>query len=263
MISAFPRKTSGISLQTDRIQALLETDRIWSAYALADLDPEHAPYSEWHINQQALLLRYTGLTPPILFALGNADQLDPLLAKIPGGDYQISFPENLLDCISLPMQIKERTPMWRMHYIYDQTVQEPTIKVTPLSSKDIPHIIQLYQGQAAAPDGFHPRQIELGPFAGIREGGQLIATAGVHVLSTSQNVAAVGNIFTHPDYRRKGYAEACTRAVLIELVRMKIQTIVLNVGQKNKAAIQLYQKMGFEPYCRFEEGFIVITQDST
>ncbi len=262
IILASRRKTNGRHLQTDRIRALLETDRIWSAYALADLDPEHAPFSEWHVGQEALLLRYTGLVPPILFALGNAEQVGPLFTRIHSGDYQISFPENLIDRLTIPMTIKIRIPMIRMHYTHEETLPEPTLDVTPLSSMDLPRIIRLYQGQVAAPDGFHPRQVELGPFAGVHEGEQLVATAGVHVLSKSQGVAAVGNIFTHPDYRRKGYGEACTRAVLIELIRMQIKTIVLNVGQSNEAAIQLYRKLGFQPYCRFEEGFITLTQDS-
>jgi predicted GNAT family acetyltransferase len=109
-----------------------------------------------------------------------------------------------------------------------------------------------------APDGYHPRQITIGPFIGAWESNTLIATAGVHVLSKSQGIAAIGNVFTHPDWRRRGVARACLLSLLDKLEPYSPQIVVLNVEQENLAAIRLYQSIGFKIHCQFNEGLILI-----
>jgi hypothetical protein len=47
------------------IRAILETDRIWSAYALADLDPSEMPNSHWLVGRHAVVLVYRGTDPPV------------------------------------------------------------------------------------------------------------------------------------------------------------------------------------------------------
>ena len=43
--------------------------------------------------------------------------------------------------------------------------------------------------------------------------GALVAVAGTHLVSDTYGVAAIGNVFTHPDYRGRGYATLATGAV--------------------------------------------------
>jgi GNAT superfamily N-acetyltransferase len=253
------REVINNTLQTEHILSILESDPIWSAYALADLDPEHDAYSDWHSLGESVLLRYTGFVPPILFAQGEIGQINTILAKIPKGDYQISFPEDLIESLPAFVSIRKRIPMWRMCFTPKPITQPAGINVHSLGVEDLAQIEQLYENQHDAPDGYHPRQLQLGPFAGVWESGMLVATAGVHVLSKSQKLAAVGNIFTHPDWRRHGYAEACTASVLLTLIKIGLETIVLNVGQKNQKAKRLYERMGFKIHCPFYEGDIKIT----
>src|SRR5215831_15295892 len=66
------------------IRNILETDRSWAAYALADLEPRYASYCEWHLAPGGILLLYRGLQPPVLFALGVAQDIRPLLREIAG-----------------------------------------------------------------------------------------------------------------------------------------------------------------------------------
>jgi predicted GNAT family acetyltransferase len=101
---------------------------------------------------------------------------------------------------------------------------------------------------------FHVSQMQPGVFYGLWVEGYLVAAAGTHLLSPTYGLAAVGNVFTHPSYRRKGYGLAATSAVVSALLETGIRDIVLNVSQKNLPAVRIYERLGFERYCPFLEG---------
>ncbi len=82
--------------------------------------------------------------------------------------------------------------------------------------------------------------------------------AGVHVFSVEQSIAAIGNVYTDRDHRGKGYAGACTRTVLQEIIYQGIDLIVLNVSQDNQQALRLYQELGFMIHTPFYEGQFTI-----
>ena len=74
---------------TDKSQilAFLETDRLYAAYAIGDLEPKMFAQSTWAGAEQdgrteALALYYTGLEPPALFLMGNADGLRAILEDV-------------------------------------------------------------------------------------------------------------------------------------------------------------------------------------
>lgn len=247
-----------LDFRKDQILAILHQDRIWSAYALADLEPEHDMYSHWHVSGKSVLLCYTGLEPPILFAHGEVAQLQSLLETIQPGEYQISFPQDFLQSLPASASILHQIPMWRMHFKHSPITQGTEIEVHRLGVEDLPHIEHLYNGQPDAPDGYHSRQLGMGPFVGVWESETLVATAGIHVFSENLSVAAIGNVYTHPNWRRKGFAQACTTKLLSILRSKGVATIVINVGQKNLAAVALYEKMDFKVHCPFYEGNILI-----
>lgn len=96
--------------------------------------------------------------------------------------------------------------------------------------------------------------IEDGVFFGIREGEELVAVAGTHLVAPAEGVGAVGNIYTRRDRRGRGLAARATTAVANELLRRNVRTVALNVSKKNATAIRLYERLGFEKYCLFLEG---------
>src|SRR3972149_6413210 len=57
--------------ERSRARSLLEQDRVWCAYALADLEPPFVERTGWHVGDQGLVMVYRGLTPPWLFAHGE------------------------------------------------------------------------------------------------------------------------------------------------------------------------------------------------
>ena len=243
------------------IQTILERDRIWSAYALADLDPEYDELAEWYVQDDAVLLRYEGLQPPILFATGPGDTILRLCRNLPAQAYQISFPVDVLETLIGSIKINKQIPMLRMSRVDHAPKPISDVDLRRLTDRDSNAIDQLYRGHCDAPDSFHPGQLELGPFFGVWDSGVLVATAGIHVLSKTYGVAAVGNVFTHPVFRKRGLARACSQSVLLELENLGIATIVLNVAQDNRASIQLYQSLGFSIHCSFYEGLIFITEN--
>jgi predicted GNAT family acetyltransferase len=82
-------------------------------------------------------------------------------------------------------------------------------------------------------------------YFGYQIDGKLLSVAGIHVYSPTYRVAAIGNITTHPDYRNRGFGKAVTAKLCLSL-RENVDIIGLNVKQDNKAALCVYQSLGFK-----------------
>ena len=78
------------------------------------------------------------------------------------------------------------------------------------------------------------------------------------VCSADGNVCAYGgmivavdegqitNIATHPDYRRRGYGRAVVESLIKYAKNNGLDSISLEVRESNKAAIELYSRLGFK-----------------
>jgi len=88
-----------------------------------------------------------------------------------------------------------------------------------------------------------PNVLELGPFYGIRDANEnIVCVAGVHYVTRFG--AEIGNVATHPGYRRRGLASSCIRAVADELLS-DIPLVILHFFEENRPAQLLYERMGF------------------
>ena len=99
---------------------------------------------------------------------------------------------------------------------------------------------------------FEPAQLDTGLYCGIKDAGELISVAGIHLLSENYDVAAIGNIVTDEAFRGKGLASRCVQHVLDALF-LKISRVALNVQEGNYPAIACYQKFGFRTTSRLIE----------
>lgn len=237
-----------------RLLELMERDRVWCAYALADLDPPEVEKSKWLVNEDSVVLLYKGFDPPILFAYGDPDTLIPLFNQVPASVYQYSLRSNVRSILNKRLQPNLERNMWRM--VLDPT-KYPGLRnnvVKRLTIDDLPAIINLFESSPDPPDAFHERQLTAGPFFGIYEDKELLCIAGIHVLSKRQSVAAIGNVLTRPGWRRRGLATRASSAVVSALLRQKIQTIVLNVAKENEPAMRCYQRLGFQTAYDYYEG---------
>lgn len=99
---------------------------------------------------------------------------------------------------------------------------------------------------------FLAHMLDGGVFFGIRDRGELVSVAGTHVVSIRHDVAAVGGVFTVPEYRERGYARLLTSAVASTLTT-RVATIGLNVMSSNVVARNIYESLGFTAVFAYEE----------
>lgn len=152
------------------------------------------------------------------------------------------------------------------------------LRLVALGPEDVARVNSLYaHGGPFTPDAFDAYQLDGGSFFGIEatkelspgdEAGQgvhkgaLIAVGGTHVIDTIHAIAAVGNMYTHPQWRGKGLGTAVLDAIVADLRRQGISLIVLNVDRRNTGARHLYEKFGFRTHCAFVEGCGVLQSGS-
>ncbi|MBX0326459.1 GNAT family N-acetyltransferase [Oscillochloris sp. ZM17-4] len=96
-----------------------------------------------------------------------------------------------------------------------------------------------------------PEAMELGPAFGAFVDGQLAAMASIRF--ATPDVIEIGNIVTHPGYRRRGLASACTSA-LAQACFGLAPRVYLMVMLDNQSAFDIYRALGFWPAERF--GFV-------
>jgi GNAT superfamily N-acetyltransferase len=165
--------------------------------------------------------------------------------------------------VSRHYAVEEVRPMRRMALADPQTAvpsgelaaARQTITPTRLTGACTPDVLQLLaQGGPFAPDAFSPLQIESGVFYGHYAGQELLAVGGTHIVDFAGGAAAIGKMYTHPAYRRRGYSAAILRAIVRELIERGVTNIVLNVDQRNPGAEALYLAHGFIVHVPYIEG---------
>lgn len=244
----------------ETVRRILESDRTWAVYALSDLAPDLRAYTEWHVaagGRLAVLLIYRAFRPPVLFTFGDAADLAPLVAEVASEpEFYLSVKAEVINLLtSSGYQIRHEKRMQRM--LADPSASLPEHRAERLGPADYEDLVQLYADGAATgetPPFFAPGMLPDGVYYGIRENGALIAAAGTHVLAAGLSLAAIGNVYTRRDRRGQGHGLQVTAAVTGELIRRGLRTIALNVEQSNAAAIRIYERLGFRPYCEYREG---------
>jgi ribosomal protein S18 acetylase RimI-like enzyme len=250
----------------DTIQRILTIDPIWCAYAIADLQPAFAPYCEWYIGETeknahapAVALLFTGLEIPTIFLTGPADGAAAALSRMPLPDQvYITVREEHFPEVSRHYDFSADTrPMWRM-FLPPTTaltaVDAPGL--TRLTAEDSDRLRRLYAyGGPFTPDAFSPYQVDNGVFFGVADGaGDLLAAGGTHIVDWTQGVGTIGNMYTRPNSRGRGYAAAVLAAIVGALRIGGVHNIVLNVDQRNEPARRIYEKYGFRIHCPYVEG---------
>ncbi len=240
-----------------RLFAWLNRERLYAAYAICDLEPHLFRHCQWAVAEEndwrAVGLLFSGLSQPILITLGDVAGVAAILERAlrPAMAYFNCRAEHL-PAVTRYYELKDRQEMWRMA-LTAETFRPRPWPAPPrrLGPADIAELNALYD--LAQAEHFAAYQVEQGIFYGLYADGRLVATAGTHVLSPTYGIAAVGNVFTHPAYRGRGYATACTSAVVHELVQRGCRDVVLNVNIHNDIAGHVYERLGFQRHCRYVE----------
>jgi ribosomal protein S18 acetylase RimI-like enzyme len=121
-------------------------------------------------------------------------------------------------------------------------------------TKDNLQVVQNFYEENFKEHSFSEELLDLDYYYGIKYGEKLISLAGVHVLSKEFQVAAIGNVATKEEFRKKGYSKKVMSFLIKELLK-KIDVIGLNVDKNNESAIKLYESMGFVKVTEFNDYF--------
>src|SRR5262245_61454774 len=89
---------------------------------------------------------------------------------------------------------------------------------------------------------WHRSALALGPAFGCFVDDRLVAMAATHFATA--DVVELGHIASHPDYRRRGYASACT-AALARAAFVLAPRVFLMVMADNAPALAAYRRLGF------------------
>lgn len=249
----------------ERLEEFLRPFPIEHAFVLGYLDPAYAEECRWYARTvngviRTLVTVYMGMSRPAVFVHGHADGVTPILrqfrSELPERAL-VRSPKNCIDAVrtsyhsSTNLREMQRMGLERSIFSARDNGQDDPL-VEQLSHRDTGAILATY---AHWPDNFFdPYQLSSGLYFGIRGDGDDIASiAGIHNLSAKYDVAAIGNLVTHPSYRGRGYAQRCN-AVLLRRLFSHVGLVTLDVQSGNVAAIRTYQHFGFQPRAEFFEG---------
>lgn len=249
----------------ESLEQVLRCYPVENAFELGYLDPAYAEECQWFARTddegiRTLALLYTGLSRPALFFVGHPDGVAPLLRNFQDQLPKHAFvrtPRGLLDAVKTSyepigeLRHMERMGLNRSTFLARDNGEEYE-EVEVLTHRDTGAIMETY---SAWPDHFFdPYQLSTGLYFGIRgENDDVASIAGIHNLSERYDVAAIGNLVTHPNYRERGYAHRCT-VVLLRHLFERVGLVALDVQSGNVAAIRTYQRFGFQQHAEFFEG---------
>ena len=248
---------------TDREELLdfLIKDRLANAYLLGDLDPAYGQFCKWYGSRhddgtlRNVMLVYIGLSLPVVIMSGNGEGLEQFLREsqsVVPDRFHFHVQEEQMSALQAVYPTEGREAMIRMGLERDDFQAVAHEGVERLGHRDTAAIMELYEHY---PDNFfEPYQLETGFYFGIRDDdGRILSLGGVHVLSEDYDVAVIGNLVTHSEYRGRGLATQVT-ARLVEELFERVSLLALNVGRDNEPAVRLYENFGFQSNNVFYQG---------
>jgi len=263
-IVAKPRYRVEALTDPEAIRPILERQRAHAAYALAHLEPRLFPRSFWWRavpldsagslpapdGGEALVMHArTGLGPSLV-ALGAPPALEAILRLHPGPFYTFAtFQVEHAAVARRHFSLSRRGASLRMS-VSRETFRPAEGPTRRLRSHDLADVDDLQRSEGF---GFHfAAALDDGVYYGVYHAGRLVAMAGTHVVAPEVGVAIVGNVVTHPRYRRRGFGAAATGAVTAALLET-CPFVLLTVEEKNEPALRVYQRLGYREECRLIE----------
>lgn len=240
----------------DEIRALLRARVEYTAYALGQLEPDLFVRTRWYRavgnTGSGLVLHSRGGLGDATFLLGEPESVAAILSIHPGrpNTYATCQPQHI-EALKSVYRVANQQPMIRMGVLRGGFRPVNDARTVRLTGLDIRKINSLYSTDGTSAY-YVPEHIDAGVYRGLVMDGRLVAVAGTHVVSKQERVAVVGNVFTHPAYRGRGFGTAVTGAVT-EALFEGCDHVVLTVDPVNRPAVAAYQKLGYQEVCQLVE----------
>jgi ribosomal protein S18 acetylase RimI-like enzyme len=244
--------------------SVLSQDRIANGYALADLEPPFGAYTKVAVAHRdgeapsaaCLILRGPDFTAMVTH--GDAEGLDAILSAIDLPERaHVGMATAHVAVVERRFRIITRAERARMAVTRETFRPLPSASATPvrLGPADAPALLDLYADYGES--FFVSAQLDGGVFYGIRREGSLVAAGGTHVVAPRAGIAAVGNIYTRPAARGRGYAAAVTAAVTADLLSLPVRDVILNVAVENEPARSIYRRLGYRTHTQYWEANVI------
>jgi ribosomal protein S18 acetylase RimI-like enzyme len=255
-VAASSRLRARAVSERGEIAAFLRRDRIYAAYALGDLDGPNRTRVAWAMAHDdagrptALAMHHEGLVPQPLFLMGDPDGCRAILdSVIKPRDAYLQATE--LHEATLTDLYELDAPVVMLRMAVDRRTFTPFAgPAERLTALDVDDLNRLYQLGYRA--GFPPSVVEDGVYYGVRVRGRLVSAAGTHAINPREEIAVVGNVMTHVDFRGHDFAKMVTSAVTSELLD-RATDVALNVHADNDPAVAAYARLGYRTHCQLIE----------
>jgi GNAT superfamily N-acetyltransferase len=255
-VAASSRSRARAVSDRSEIGSFLRRDRIYAAYALGELDGPNRSRTAWAMAHDdagrptALAMHHEGLVPQPLFLMGAPDGCRAILESVlKPRDAYLQATE--LQEAALRDIYELDTPIVMLRMAVDRAsfipFAGPAERLTALDVDDLNRLYQL--GYRA---GFPPSVVEDGVYYGVRVRGRLVSAAGTHAINPREEIAVVGNVMTHVDFRGHDFAKMVTSAVTAELLD-RVADVALNVHADNDPAVAAYARLGYRTHCQLIE----------
>lgn len=228
----------------------LKSDLLFNAYNIYDLlyEPNKTVvYVGYEGNSfKGYLLLYSGFDFLIAWLYGDSQTASSLMDLLPQKEMVLHCPTSLLNIV------KQRFPD-ALYYLIDLMAvskgEEQLISPNPairLSAEHSSQLTKLYSSGEARftmSEERYKERLEKRPYYCVFYKDELVSVAFVR--DVLPEVWVVGGVFTHPQYRGRGFATLTTSAVTEEALK-HTNTVILFVGSDNIPAVRLYQKLGYK-----------------
>ncbi|HJV21015.1 MAG TPA: GNAT family N-acetyltransferase [Sediminibacterium sp.] len=195
-----------------------------------------------HFNQGTATVKFFPEDVSPFIGMKNWDESDlqELLRQLPAGR---SVSVVIANEVKLPAETELifSIPLYQMYCPELKPVAARDLSVRQLGYADVPQMLELTE--LTKPGPFYSKTIELGNYIGLFQNNQLISMAGERL--KTNGYTEVSAICTRPEHLGKGYASYLTSKVAAGIFRDGAVPF-LHVRTDNTAAINVYQKLGFQ-----------------
>lgn len=168
-------------------------------------------------------------------------RLTELAQAHPGASLVERSDELMVNVLPEGIEVRQRIALVQMMATELTPAPRSDIAFEALTEADAPAMLAL--ATLTKPGPFRSRTRELGPFIGVKQGGELIAMAGRRL--RVDGFTELSGVCTHPDYRGGGYAAALSRRVVGE-IHASGEAAFLHAFADHDATIAFYRSLGFE-----------------